>query len=134
VDADSHGGLRLTSACGPILRGEESLWLRREAPAERQRRKGGAAGQAGPKPGIFTSDADRQLWEMLRGLRLSLARRQNVPPYVVFHDATLAAMVQRRPATLEAMADLPGIGERKLDAYGVAFLEVIGAAGTSPPA
>ena len=67
----------------------------------------------------------RSLWEALRARRLKLAKAQGVPPYVVFHDATLAAMAERRPQTLSEFSEISGVGERKLAAYGADFLEVI---------
>jgi ATP-dependent DNA helicase RecQ len=65
------------------------------------------------------------LFEALRARRHELAQQQGVPPYVVFHDSTLAAMAAFRPQTLDEFAQLPGVGERKLQTYGAAFLEVI---------
>ena len=73
----------------------------------------------------FTNETDTVLWEALRACRLKLAKAQGVPPYVVFHDATLAAMAERRPRTLSEFAEISGVGERKLVAYGEDFLEVI---------
>ena len=69
--------------------------------------------------------ADAELFERLRALRLLLAQEAAVPPYVIFHDATLAAMAAARPATEEELLALPGIGEKKLATYGKAFLEEI---------
>ena len=130
VDVDGHGGLQLTDACRAVLRGEAQLWLRREAPVAtgRAKRSGGKSGVA--KAGGFAAAADRALWDALRELRMALARAQNVPPYVVFHDATLAEMVRQRPQDPQALAALSGIGERKLAAYGEDFLQVIRAAGS----
>ena len=72
--------------------------------------------------------ADAELFERLRALRLRLAQEAAVPPYVIFHDATLAAMAAARPVTEEELLALPGIGEKKLATYGKAFLEEIMAA------
>lgn len=69
--------------------------------------------------------ADAELFERLRALRLRLAQEAAVPPYVIFHDATLAAMAAGRPATEEELLALPGVGEKKLATYGKAFLEEI---------
>ena len=74
------------------------------------------------------TEADVELFERLRALRLRLAQEAAVPPYVIFHDATLAAMAAARPATEEELLALPGIGEKKLVTYGKAFLEEIMAA------
>jgi ATP-dependent DNA helicase RecQ len=131
VDVDGHGGLQLTDACRPVLRGDESLWLRREAvtsPVRRSRLKKSPSDKSGTgkvAAGTFESAEDQALWTALRGLRMELARAQNVPPYVVLHDATLAEMVRRRPQTLEALGALSGIGERKLAAFGDQFLAAI---------
>jgi ATP-dependent DNA helicase RecQ len=121
VDLEGHGGLRLTDACRPVLRGEEQLWLRRDAKLEKVKAKKpkGAAHAA------FATDADTRLWEALRARRLELARAQGVPPYVVFHDATLSEMVTQRPRTLSEFSRISGVGERKLAAYGEHFLDVI---------
>ncbi len=120
VDLEGHGGLRLTDACRPVLRGEERLWLRRDAKIEKVKRK-----KTKNTAHAFVSDADTLLWEALRARRLELAKAQGVPPYVVFHDATLAEMVARRPRTLSGLAEISGVGERKLAAYGEHFLDVI---------
>ena len=69
--------------------------------------------------------ADAELFERLRALRLALAQEATVPPYVIFHDATLAAMAATRPSTEEELLALPGVGEKKLATYGAAFLEEI---------
>jgi ATP-dependent DNA helicase RecQ len=126
VDVEGHGGLHLTDACRPVLRGEEPLWLRREAAVAGGKRGKTARAAASKAPaGGFSSTADQELWAALRALRMDLAKAQNVPPYVVFHDATLAEMVRRRPQTLDELGALSGIGERKLAAFGDRFLEVI---------
>jgi ATP-dependent DNA helicase RecQ len=131
VDVEGHGGLQLTDACRPVLRGDEPLWLRREAvtpagkrsrPAKSPKEKSGTGNLAA---GSFESAEDQKLWAVLRGLRMELARARNVPPYVILHDATLAEMVRRRPQTLEELGALSGIGERKLAAFGEEFLAAI---------
>jgi ATP-dependent DNA helicase RecQ len=65
------------------------------------------------------------LWEALRRLRREIAEADGVPPYVIFHDTTLLAMLEQRPATLAEMADLPGVGQHKLERYGPRFLQVL---------
>jgi len=131
VDVDGHGGLQLTDACRPVLRGQEPLWLRRDAPAaaaSRSRTKKTRAAAGKPPAGAFDSAADRELWDQLRALRTELATARNVPPYVIFHDATLAEMVRRRPQSPLELGALSGIGERKLASFGGRFLDVIAAA------
>ncbi len=73
----------------------------------------------------FNKKADTRLWNALRDCRKQLAEEQGVPAYVIFHDATLAEMVERQPQTIEQLGRISGIGERKLESYGSAFLEVI---------
>jgi len=121
VDLEGHGGLRLTDLSRPVLRGEERLWLRREAKPEKAKKTKTARAARSP----FTQESDQRLWEALRACRLELARKQAVPPYVVFHDSTLAEMVERRPRTLNDLAHISGVGERKLAAYGADFISII---------
>ena len=121
VDLEGHGSLRLTEASRPVLRGQQRVLLRRELKPD----KAPTAKTARAARGPFTDAADQRLWEALRARRLQLARVQGVPPYVVFHDATLAAMVEARPRTLAELAQLSGVGERKLAAYGEDFLDVV---------
>lgn len=120
VDLEGHGALKLTDACRAVLRGEERLMLRRETKPEKKPKKA----KVQPR-NAYNTDIDSRLWEALRARRLQLAKAQGVPPYVVFHDATLAEMVEQRPQTLSQFAQLSGVGERKLAAYGEDFLEVI---------
>jgi ATP-dependent DNA helicase RecQ len=68
------------------------------------------------------------LWESLRELRKRLADEQGVPPYVIFHDRALLAMVEHRPANGSEFLAIDGVGEKKLDAYGSTFLSAIAAA------
>jgi len=124
VDIEGHGGLHLTEAARPVLRGEERLMLRRDAKPEKIKKAKVSKTTREPH-GPFKSEADLRLWEALRTRRLELARAQGVPPYVVFHDSTLAQMVELRPQTLEELAHISGVGERKLEAYGERFLAVI---------
>jgi ATP-dependent DNA helicase RecQ len=112
-----HGGLSFGPNARPILKGEQSLTLRLEP--ERPRRQRARRGSA-PVTGT-----DSPLFDKLREVRRRLASEQGVPPYVVFHDSTLREMAQLRPASLAAMAEVSGVGTRKLEAYGPAFLEAI---------
>ena len=127
VDLEGHGGLRLTDLSRPVLRGEAPLMLRRDAKPEKAKKTKTA--RAARRP--FIQESDQRLWEALRARRLELARKQGVPPYVVFHDATLAEMVERRPQTLSDLAHISGVGERKLAAYGADFVAIVRAHGAS---
>ncbi len=119
VDVEGHGSLRLTEAARPVLRGEQILELRRDRKPEKKPRSKPERHQA------QLDQADRPLWEALRARRRKLAEEQGVPPYVIFHDSTLLQMVQHRPGSLERMLQLEGVGEKKLERYGRAFLEVL---------
>ncbi len=121
VDVDGHGSLRLTEACRPLLRGEERLELRRLRKAERKKKK---AAQAKVAAGTLRPE-DESLFAALRELRARLAREQNVPPYIIFHDNTLIAMARERPASEEDLLTLPGVGEAKLQRYGQTFLAAL---------
>ena len=116
ADADRFGGLVLTEKCRPLLRGEQSIQFRKD-PVQKTAKKLTKT----PLP----EDIDIALWEALRAHRRDLAEEQGVPPYVIFHDSTLQAMTELMPTTLEAFADLPGVGIRKLDKYGQGFISVI---------
>jgi ATP-dependent DNA helicase RecQ len=125
VDLEGHGALKLTDACRPVLRGAQRLMLRREVKKITPTKGEGRVKTKRDVRSAFTGEADQRLWEALRARRLQLAKAQGVPPYVVFHDATLAAMVERRPQTLHELAQISGVGERKLAAYGEDFIAVI---------
>lgn len=118
VDMSGYGGLCLTASSRPLLRGEQALSLRVDRKEKRQRTK---ARMDAPPIEI----EDEPLWEDLRATRMQLARDQDVPPYVIFHDSTLREMLARRPRDSAAMADVPGVGGKKLAAYGEAFIAVI---------
>ncbi len=75
------------------------------------------------------ADSDRPLFESLRALRAELARQQNVPAYVIFHDATLREMATQRPGTLKELGRINGVGATKLDRYGERMLAVLRDAG-----
>ena len=70
-------------------------------------------------------EADRGLFGALRAKRMEIARAQNVPPYVIFHDKTLIELAAARPASAKEMAQIAGVGETKLERYGPAFLDTI---------
>ncbi|MCK9563869.1 MAG: HRDC domain-containing protein, partial [Bacteroidales bacterium] len=119
VDAEGHGGLRLAERARPVLQGKEQLWLRKELPAAKR------TGKKGRQIATGMTGIDAELWEALRRKRKELAEEQGVPPYAVFHDATLMELVARRPASLWEMTTISGIGSHKLEAYGETFLEVL---------
>ena len=119
-DPEGHGGLMLAPSAEEVLRGQRELRFRRDATRERARRRRAAA-----PAGLALDPAAQARWEALRAWRLDEARRQELPPYVIFHDATLLEVARRQPGSLAALADIPGIGRSKLDRYGTAVLAVI---------
>ena len=125
VDVDGYGGLRLTGEARPALRGEIDITLRRDAPAPRARRDRRETGATVDRRRSVSGPADQALFDALRARRRELAADQGVPPYVIFHDASLVAMAERRPRSLEEFAAIPGVGATKLERYGETFLEVI---------
>ncbi|MFN3993214.1 MAG: DNA helicase RecQ [Tabrizicola flagellatus] len=116
-DPDRHGALRMTEAARPVLRGEATVTLRRDTVA--------AAGEQEPVVRAQVAEEDAGLLAALKARRRALAEAQNVPAYVVFPDRTLIEMAERKPATLDQMAGITGVGAKKLESYGAAFLEVI---------
>ncbi|ANY18851.1 ATP-dependent DNA helicase RecQ [Tsuneonella dongtanensis] len=114
--ATEHGGLQLGGEAKAILKGERRFEIVVPPPRERSRRRGGG-GEANP--------VGDPLFEALREARRAIAREAGVPPYVVFHDATLREMAGLKPQSLSQLGEIAGVGARKLDAYGEAFLKVI---------
>lgn len=118
VDIEGHGSLRLTEQCRAVLRGEQTLLLRKQNKQIKSARKG--------RKSFNTSDtSDNVLWEALRICRKKLADENDVPPFVIFHDATLSEMMERQPGNREQLLSISGVGASKLEKYGDAFLEVI---------
>ncbi len=117
VDMGGYGSLQLTAKCRAVLRGEECLSLRRDKGEEKTRKSGDRA------TGLAAED--HPLWEALRACRKRMAEVQGVPPYVIFHDATLMQMVTLRPRNRAELSRISGVGRRKLDQYGEAFLQAI---------
>ncbi len=118
VDA-AHGSLALAERCRPLLQGREALWLRQATrPATQSTRSTRGSIQ-------FADPQDTALWEALRARRKALASEHGVPPFTIFHDATLLEIMDERPSDLAAFARIEGVGARKLSAYGAAFLAVL---------
>ena len=113
--ANEHGGLEFGPGARALLKGEATLSVVPQPKRER-RARGGAA---------VANPADDPLFEALRERRRQLAKEGGVPPYVIFHDSVLRDMAVQRPRSRAELAVLSGVGARKLDAFGEAFLEVI---------
>jgi ATP-dependent DNA helicase RecQ len=120
-EGDPYPVLRLTSAGAALMKGEGACTLYREvAPLVSRRRPRSSLRET------FTTAANSDLFEHLRSVRLRLARERGVPPYVVFHDTTLRDMAERRPKTLDELRRVYGVGARKAQDFGDAFLDAIG--------
>lgn len=122
-DPERHGALRMTDAARPILRGEAGITLRRDTV---QSASPSVAAHA------MVSDEDAPLLSALKAKRRALAEAASVPAYVIFPDRTLIEMVEKRPATLDEMSHVTGVGAKKLESYGAAFLAVLTGAATAP--
>jgi ATP-dependent DNA helicase RecQ len=117
VDLTGFGGLRLTEKSQALLRGEETIFFRKELPVS-------------PKKSRLKLDTSAEkpidsLWAALKEKRLALAKLQGVPPYVIFHDKSLLEIYEKRPQTLAEFAGISGVGQSKLERYGEEFIEVV---------
>ncbi|EPJ91503.1 MULTISPECIES: DNA helicase RecQ [Pseudomonas] len=127
IDIEGFGGLRLSDSCRPLLRGEVTLELRRELKPQTTVKSSSAS----PASQLVRGE-EREQWEALRALRRKLAEEHGVPPYVIFPDSTLLEMLRSQPTSLSEMATVSGVGARKLERYGEAFLEVLGGQAETP--
>ncbi|HEX8055608.1 MAG TPA: DNA helicase RecQ [Novosphingobium sp.] len=116
-----HGGLMLGGDARKILKGEASVSIVLPPKKEPRGRRGDRAGRSGS--GV--NPIGDPLFDALRELRRALAQEAGVPPYVIFHDSTLREMAEQRPTSLAALGEVGGVGARKLEAYGDAFVNVI---------
>ena len=123
VDVSGYGALKLTPRCQPVLQGKAKVELRRDT--TRTTSSGSSSSSSSPDPELPDTPEARALFEALRTKRTELAKAQGVPPYVVFADRTLIAMVRERPATRSDFARLHGVGEVKLKRYANEFLPVV---------
>ena len=102
VDLERYGTLRLEKKCRPLLRGEETIELRKDVKLKAARKKIEIP---------LSGRIDASFWEALGQCRRNLAESQGVPPYVIFHDCTLQAMAELLPQTLDEFGQLSGVGE-----------------------
>ena len=117
IDVTRYGALCLTEQCRPLLKGDQTLALRQYEEPVKPTKTSNKKQLIRPQ--------DETLWEALRALRARLAGELGVPPYVVFHDATLQEMLKHRPDSLAKMAQISGVGEQKLMRYGSDFMAEI---------
>ncbi len=124
VDMDNHGALKITDAGADFLKSRRAINLRlEEKPARHEKTRPAATASA--TEAMLATGADRALLRVLKALRLSIAREHGLPPYVVFHDKTLIDMVLLKPATMDHLAMVQGVGQSKLEKYGALFLKAV---------
>lgn len=126
ADAEGFGTLRLTKTSRDVLVGNRQVRLREDAtPARASRKRRDSKVVTGSSLGVEAYE--QPLWDELKKLRTQLAKQHGVPPYVIFHDATLLAMLRALPSNETELASISGVGEAKLKRYGRDFLAVINA-------
>jgi ATP-dependent DNA helicase RecQ len=121
-DGEAFGALKLTQTARQVLKGETSVMLREQASRPSRARRGK---QTAGREAIGLTTPDSALLRSLRAWRLGIAREHGVPAFVVFHDSTLETIAALRPGTREALRGVSGVGEKKLERYGEALLEVV---------
>ncbi len=132
VDAQAYNTLQLTAGSRAVLKGEAQVRLRQSSstPTERKAKRSasgsGSAKTSAPLAAALDANAQAR-FTALKAWRAEVAREHNLPAYVIFHDATLAAIAERAPQTLADLQGISGIGSKKLDAYGEEVLRVAGA-------
>ena len=119
-DQRRYGALVLTEKSRSVLKGQVELKLREDKKLKAQKK-------VRRECEATLSPADRSLFEALRQRRKEIADELDLPPYVVFHDATLMQMAEHRPASEAAFLSINGVGKSKLERYGKEFLEIIAA-------
>jgi len=119
VDTEAYGGLRLTDGSREVLKGQRKVMMRRESPKARERDR------SGQRTGLSVLPEDLVLFNALRSLRAELAKEQNVPAFVIFHDSTLRNIAEQRPTSIDALGKVGGIGGTKLARYGERLVEIV---------
>jgi ATP-dependent DNA helicase RecQ len=119
VDSEAYGGLRLTDGSREVLKGQRKVMMRRESPKTRERDR------SGQRTGLSVLPEDLALFNALRSLRAELAKEQNVPAFVIFHDSTLRNIAEQRPTSIDALGRVGGIGGTKLARYGERLVDIV---------
>jgi ATP-dependent DNA helicase RecQ len=123
VNSEAYGALQLTDASRDVLKGQRTITLRQPQPRKRERER---LRERRERPtGLSVQPQDLALFNTLRTLRADLAREQNLPPFMIFHDSTLRAIAELRPDSLDALARIGGIGGNKLARYGQQVIETV---------
>ena len=119
VDTEAYGGLRLTDGSREVLKGQRKVMMRRESPKTRERDR------SGQRTGLSVLPEDLVLFNALRSLRAELAKEQNVPAFVIFHDSTLRNIAEQRPTSIDALGKVGGSGGTKRARYGERLVEIV---------
>jgi ATP-dependent DNA helicase RecQ len=129
ADSEAFGALKLTESARGVLKGETEVLLREETAAPTSgraaRSRRGANGVSATGPNAATSPGHTQLLNTLRAWRSEIARKRNVPAYVVLHDATLEGIAASHPTTLSQLRGISGIGDKKLERYGTELIALV---------
>lgn len=123
VDHDAFGALKLEPEARAVFRHEREVRFRKDRPAGRKADKNLSPSSKNARSQL--DEADAVLFEALRRKRMTIAKELSIPPYVVFADTTLVAFATQRPADHDALLEISGVGQAKLERYGDAFLDVI---------
>ncbi len=123
ADPEGYGALQLTELCRPLLKGAQTIELRKDPVVKTSATSRSASKRGGQD--VRDQITDHAGWEALRACRKALADKQGVPPYVIFHDTTLFDMLERRPENLDQLAEVSGVGAAKLEKYGDVFLQTL---------
>ena len=129
-DGEAFGALKLTETARGVLKGETEVMLREQTAGSRNRaiRARSRRGELAPPPGGQSETGNPVLVGALRAWRSEMARKRGVPAYVVLHDSTIDGIAASRPATLEQLRGIAGIGDKKLEHYGEELIAMVKAA------
>jgi ATP-dependent DNA helicase RecQ len=130
ADSEAFNALKLTESARGVLKGETGVMLREAAPGTRIRASRDKSRRGDLAPRAETKPADAPLQAALRAWRSEIARQRGVPAYVVLHDSTIDGIAAARPASLNQLRDIPGIGDKKLEHYGDELIALVRAAET----
>jgi ATP-dependent DNA helicase RecQ len=128
ADSEAFGALKLTESARGVLKGETAVMLREAAPGTGSRASRAKSRRGDLAPRAETKPADAGLQAALRAWRADIARQRSVPAYVVLHVSTIDGIAAARPSTLNALRNIPGIGDKKLEHYGDELLALVRAA------
>jgi ATP-dependent DNA helicase RecQ len=125
VDHEAYNALKLTEEAKPVLRGGQTVLLRQYRKPEKLAKQRRSSKQ--PKGYVEgdLSSVEQALFDKLRWWRVETARKHNVPAYVIFHDATMREIAKAKPASLNELRGVSGVGEKKLETYGQEIIALI---------